>query len=145
MYRPMDLNDISDIVRIEQSVYSTPWTRKEIREHLEHGIGTVRIERRSIVAYALYMQDRSRFILQRLVVRPDQRRKGYGSDLLLSISDGRRLVTYIPEEDLDAQQFMRACCHRCVRIKPKFFDGSRNAYVFNNRQEAMSGRKAKGS
>lgn len=137
MYRPMDQRDVTEVHQIERRVYLSPWTCKEIREHLDSGLGTVHVERRRIVAYALYGQSKNRFILARLVVHPSHRRQGFGSDMLWYIGSDRQVVAYIPEEDLEVQQFMRAAGYKCTRIKHGFFSNNGTAYMFRNRQGVL--------
>ena len=45
MFRNLTLNDINAVAEIEGDCFLTPWTRKDIREHLEDGIGTVKSSR----------------------------------------------------------------------------------------------------
>ena len=44
------------------------------------------------------------------------------------------MIVYIPDDDLDAHLFLRACGFKCVEIKRNWFADSKTAYVFSNKK-----------
>ncbi len=132
MNRPLKLTDVEAVFKLEQRIFVEPWTRKEIRRHLDGGLGTVEIVRGKIAAYALYGQCRNHFILARIAVHPDKQRSGIGRELLKLICRDRRMVTFVPDDETEVQLFFRACGLKCTRIKYEWFANGRDAYVFRN-------------
>jgi GNAT superfamily N-acetyltransferase len=79
------------------------------------------------VGFAHYTVFRGRIVLSRLAVAPDVRGRGVGRQLLAEVQRRTathfvsRVTTIVPESDLSALQFARACGAKAVGLLRGYF------------------------
>lgn len=134
--RGMLVCDLADLARSERESFGgdgwsaerlRPWTRFDppfprigvVAECREPGY-----DEYAAIAHALYTVRRGRLVLNRLVVKPEYRRRGVGRRLVAEIQKRtlthfvRRVVASVCETDLDQQCFLRACGATAIKLIP---------------------------
>lgn len=122
--RWMLARDILALVDMEQRIGG--WDAQRILEvKRQHGVVPMvaeSISTRLVHGYALFRIHPRGFEMLRLLVHPDYRRRGVGSQLINRICNKldpiqkRRLVLDVHERDLAMQLFLRSCGFQATRI-----------------------------
>lgn len=110
---------MDDVLRIENSSFDTPWTEQDFLECLRQNncIGMVAMSLDSkckVVGFMIYELHKSRLHLLKMVVDPDVRRNGVGSQmvsrLIDKLSQQRRneIRIEVSERNLNAQLFLKS-------------------------------------
>lgn len=117
-------NDLKDILKIENTC-EHPWTEKRFIESLRRrdGIGMVAQLNNSIVGYVTYRFRDEHLRLTNLVVHPEYRRIGIGTQIInkmkykVDFSPRRKAIYFdIRETNLDMQLFLKKMDFRAIRI-----------------------------
>lgn len=138
--------DLPDVLAIESESFRPSWDEAEFRRLLRarDAIGLVATDARNTpVGFVLYRLHRDHIRVVRLAVHPAFRRIGIGTIMVDRMADkltqqGRDHVRIdVPESDLDAQLFLRACGFWAVRVERcaalAWPDGLQDSYVFTYR------------
>jgi ribosomal-protein-alanine N-acetyltransferase len=126
--RWMIRKDMPDVLRIEAACFGhSGWTEGDFVEQLRQRNTTsyVVLDGQRVVGYILLHLRHDHISLLNFAVDPAYRRRGYGRALIEKLkskinanSHSRgRFVTYIPEENLPAQLFLRACGIGCFGLR----------------------------
>lgn len=115
--------DMPDVLRFESSL-DDPWSREDILTLLRQRncIGMVAEQGEKVVGYMLYELHERRIDLLRLVVCPRHRSLGVGRQMLEKIqsklSTHRRshIIADVPDGNLPAQKWLRACGWRAICV-----------------------------
>lgn len=104
------ISDLPDVLEIEKLSFQYPWTQEDfqlpqyVKTHLVY-----RLNRR-VVGYVIY-NDRE---LVRIAVHPAARRTGVGSNLINHHT--MKQHTFVPEENLKAQLFLKSLDFKAVKV-----------------------------
>lgn len=86
--RPMQVEDLDAVVRIEPTLYSHPWTRTNFQDSLKSGHSAwVMLMDDEVVAYALMMVVLDEASLLNISVAKPYQRQGFGQDILQHMID----------------------------------------------------------
>src|SRR6187399_3313234 len=84
--------ETADILGLEQLCYPDPWTERIIRTFVVAAslpnkgyIARVIMEGQAVLGYAFASKQERQLLVERLGVRPENRRKGIGSGLMVSL------------------------------------------------------------
>ena len=112
--------ETAEILGLEQLCYPSPWDERVIgaflvAASLPHKGYLVRIlkEGDAVVAYALASRQEGQLLVERLGIRPEHRRKGIGSGLMVSLIYAARemklpaVTCSLDEENLGGQLFLK--------------------------------------
>ncbi|MBC7853456.1 MAG: GNAT family N-acetyltransferase [Pirellulaceae bacterium] len=112
--------EISDILRLEQRCFPRPWEERLVRSFVVAAclpkkgyLARVIMEGKEVVAYAFASQHEGQLLVERLGVRPENRRKGVGSGLMVSLILAARnwklpaITCSVDEENLGGQLFLK--------------------------------------
>ena len=81
--RPMQMADLDDVMAIEPTIYTHPWTRGNFSDSINSGYSAWVLEaNQSIIGYALLMMVLDEAHLLNLSVAKDQQKQGLGRYLL---------------------------------------------------------------
>jgi len=131
--------DYDEIIRIEQDVFSVPWTREELQAAMRNSqtIGCVAVMNYQIVEYCVYRFTKTRIEIENLAVDRQHWKQGIGSALVsrlyekLSKAKRRSLRAVVVETNVNAQCFLRSCGFEFNETIRQPFDSiDRDAYVF---------------
>jgi ribosomal-protein-alanine N-acetyltransferase len=91
-YRPITLQDISDIMAIERSAYTYPWSERFFRQELQvHCARSFLAEREGRIAgYVLFWLLPGTVDIHNIAVHQDFRRRGLGRSLLENVIEEAR-------------------------------------------------------
>jgi [ribosomal protein S18]-alanine N-acetyltransferase len=82
-FRPMQACDLDHVSRIEQAIYSHPWSRGNFSDSLEAGYSCWALERGGIlIGYGILMLAADEAHLLNLSIAAQMQRRGYGRALL---------------------------------------------------------------
>jgi len=82
-FRVMVEDDLDDVIAIENSIYSFPWTRGIFHDCINIGyICRVFLHKDKIIAYSIISVAADESHLLTIVVAEDEQRKGYGKKML---------------------------------------------------------------
>lgn len=139
--RWMIRRDLDDVVRIDAESFPDAWGGDQFLAALKERncIGLVAERDGEIVGFALYELHSRRIEVLRLAVERRHRLQGVGRDLLRQLQgklsrDARRdLQVRVPERNLEAQLFLRACGIPAICVLDNALDGGESAYLFRFR------------
>ncbi len=129
----MTPSDIAEVVRIEETAFSTPWSEATFRTLLEReGVELWVAEwEDQFAAYAILWQVLDEGELANIAVRPDLRGRGIGSALLsrvLEVAEGsgvRSLYLEVRESnELAREMYARRGFHE-IGVRKGYYDGPR--------------------
>jgi len=87
-YRPMSMQDLDEVMRIEPRIYAFPWTRGNFKDSIESGhVAEVMESQQSIIGYALMMMVLDEAHLLNLSIDQPYQGKGLGRELLMHMVD----------------------------------------------------------
>jgi ribosomal protein S18 acetylase RimI-like enzyme len=114
--------DLLDVHLLETRSFADPWRLEDLRCLLRRdGIAGVVAEAGSIVVgFAIHERTHATLTVLALAVDPGSRRRRVGRRLVDHVIDRpdrpARVVIDVPEADLDAQKFLRACGVKAIGI-----------------------------
>lgn len=120
--RGMVPRDLLDVHRVETRSFSDPWRLEDLRYLLRRdGIAGVVAEAGSlVVGFAIHERCRGMLAVLALAVDPESRLRGVGRRLIDHVIDRpdrpARVVIDVPEADLEAQKFLRACGVKAIGV-----------------------------
>jgi ribosomal protein S18 acetylase RimI-like enzyme len=113
--RWMIKRDIEDALKIEADGSAPRWTENVLIKNLRrrNTIGVVGEYNDQVLCFGIYTLGKGIIEVDKLAVTYSQRRKGYGSELLLHLKNKlnnrrNRLFFRVHESDLDTQLFLKA-------------------------------------
>lgn len=131
--------DYDDVIRIEQDVFTVPWTRDELQAAMRNSqtIGCVAVMNYQIVGYCVYRFTKTRIEIENLAVDRKHWKQGVGSAMInrlyekLTKATRTSLRAVVVETNVDAQCFLRSCGFQFSEtIRQPFDSVDRDAYVF---------------
>ena len=112
--------ETAEIVGLEKVCYPTPWSERIIRTFVVAAslpkkgyVARVIMEGKEVLGYAFASRQEGQLLVERLGVRPEHRRKGIGSGLMVSLiftaQDWKLPVVTcsLDEENLTGQLFLK--------------------------------------
>lgn len=145
--RAMIPRDLLDVHHVETRSFSDPWRLEDLRCLLRRdGIAGVVAEAGSVVVgFAIQERCRGTLTVLALAVEPKFRLRGVGRRLVDHAIDRpdrpARVVIDVPEADLDAQKFLRACGVKAIGILTARQAGCRVDVIrFEDRASECSGK-----
>lgn len=91
-----------------------------------------------VKGYVLAHNSDSGVVVHRLVVHPEHRGKGYGTQLLRSMMlKGREHLVYCPERWLDSQRWLTRRGWTAIRVERGYYSGQ-DAFVFRRGPRSKS-------
>jgi len=87
---PMEARHISELARIEQACFSTPWTENALREELGKGIFLVAEQEKNIMGYVGCQTVLDEGYITNIAVAPTYRRQGVGRALIRGLQTQAR-------------------------------------------------------
>jgi len=112
--------ETAEILGLEQLCYADPWTERIIRTFViaaglpEKGyVARVLKKGDAVIAYAFASRQERQLLVERLGVRPENRRKGIGSGLMVSLIYAARemklpvITCSVDDENLGGQLFLK--------------------------------------
>lgn len=128
--------DLDRVLEIERTSSSSPWTEDEFLQTLRgrNNIGMVIEHEQEIVGFMIYRLNRGYIQLLNMAISPDHRHEGAGKAMIdkligkLPVQRRTRLVVTVPESDLGAHLFLKACGLKAVDIEKQYDD--EDLYVF---------------
>ena len=128
--------ETAEILGLEQLCYSDPWTERIIRTFVVAAglpskgyVARVLKEGDAVIAYAFASKQEGQLLVERLGVRPENRRKQIGSGLMVSLIYAARemklpvITCSLDEENLTGQLFLKYGGFRALPVT----DESRSA------------------
>jgi [ribosomal protein S18]-alanine N-acetyltransferase len=112
--------ETADILSLEQLCYPDPWSERIIRTFVVAAglprkgyVARIIMEGKEVVAYAFASRQEGQLLVERLGVRPENRRKGIGSGLMVSLIYAARewklpvITCSLDEKNLAGQLFLK--------------------------------------
>jgi ribosomal protein S18 acetylase RimI-like enzyme len=112
--------ETAEIVGLEQLCYSDPWTERIVRTFAVAAslpkkgyVARIIMEGQAVLGYALASRQEGQVLVERLGVRPENRRKQIGSGLMVSLIYAARemklpaITCSVDEENLAGQLFLK--------------------------------------
>ena len=112
--------ETAEIVRLEQVCFQAPWNERLVRTFMVAAslpkkgyVARVLKEKYAVIAYALASRQEGQLLVERLGVRPENRRKGIGSGLMVSLIFAARemklpvITCSVDEQNLAGQFFLK--------------------------------------
>lgn len=135
---PMTYEHLPQVLGIEQSVFTTPWTEEMFRQEVEGVFGSrtlVAVNGGRVVGYQIAWIFDDEVHLVNIAVNPSFQHKRIGTRLLMhlieeSIDTAKKVVTLeVRASNLGAQAFYRLFGFRTI--------GVRKGYYTDNREDAL--------
>lgn len=131
-YRPMEEKDLSQVMEIEKSSFSQPWSeeamRRELRENSEMAHYIVAESEGQIIAYAGYWQIFDEAHITNVAVEAAYRRRGVGRELMRQLEAQYRLrgILYATLEvragNTAARRLYAGCGFSEAGVRPGFYE-----------------------
>lgn len=112
--------ETEEILGLEQLCYPEPWTELIIRTFVVAAslpkkgyVARIIMEGQAVLGYAFASRQESQLLVERLGIRPESRRKGIGSGLMVSLIYGARemklpaITCSLDEGNLGGQLFLK--------------------------------------
>jgi ribosomal-protein-alanine N-acetyltransferase len=133
--RPMEKEDFDEILRIEETCFHTPWSRKsfEIELKKDISISLVADWDRVVAGYTIGWHIVDEIHIANLAVHPDYRNRGIGEHLI------RNLLTHAEELSLAGLEVRRSNQAARMLYKKLGFEeiGIRANYYVKEREDAI--------
>lgn len=140
--QPMHISHLTEILEIEETVFTTPWTRRMFEHEIARGGGgegprsyaVVAVEGDRVVGYVIAWFLVDEVHLVNIAVRKAYQERGVGSFLLSHLIEkacvaGKIIITLeVRESNTSAQAFYRGFMFRKI--------GVRRGYYTDNREDA---------
>lgn len=138
LFRPMRLEDISDVALMEKICFRSPWSKRMLRGELDNPLAHYHVLQGAageLLAYAgmWVMYDEAH--ITNIAVLPGYRRRGYGRQMmLLSMRaameyDATQMTLEVRESNLPAQQMYRQLDFEVA--------GRRKGYYTDTKEDAL--------
>ncbi len=123
--RWMVRRDFPSVLEIDHDSFDVFWSEEDFLKQLRNRsvIGMVAVDRQEqIVGFMIYRLEKNGYEILRLAVAPDCRRQGVGIAMLdkmadkLSRNHRTRFYMSVPEDNLDAQLWLRDCGIKAIGI-----------------------------
>ena len=138
LVRPLWLDDLDEVMKIEESSYPFPWTRGIFEGCIRAGYAGFGLQVDSeLIGYAVYNWGAGESHLLNLCVHPDWRKRGYGKTLLEhSINHARALdcqvmFLEVRPSNAGASQLYRDCGFEEIGKRPAYYQSE------NGREDAL--------
>jgi len=140
--RWMIRRDMAEVLEIENASFDNPWSESDFVTALRQRncIGMVAELDDRVVGFMIYELHKTRLHVLDFAVHPDWRRVGIGdqlaSKLIRKLTKERRtrIIVYVRETNLSAQQFFRNAGFRAISVMREFYDDTdEDAYVMEYR------------
>lgn len=124
---PMETRHISELARIEQACFSTPWTENALREELGKGIFLVAEQEKNIMGYVGCQTVLDEGYITNVAVAPTYRRQGAGRALIRSLQTRARAsrLTFVTLEVRSSNEpaiaLYRQMGFTVVGVRPHFY------------------------
>ena len=87
LIRPMNADDLDQILAIEQASFSAPWSRESMQQELvndqaHYFVACTKEDQKNVLGYAGYWQIMDEGHIMNIAVRKDTRCKGIGKELM---------------------------------------------------------------
>lgn len=127
--RPMEAEDLEEVLAIEERSFTAPWTRGAFERLLRRPTAgaLVAVEGESVVGYAVFWTVDGECELGNLAVRPDARRRGLGRRLVRAAcgaarrAGARTLYLEVRESNEAARSLYRELDFRNVTRRPGYY------------------------
>ncbi|KPJ67819.1 MAG: hypothetical protein AMJ43_02340 [Coxiella sp. DG_40] len=80
--RPFSNSDLPVILHIERITQLTPWSERDFKESLQHGICRVLLKNNEIIGFIVFSLQTSECEILNLCIKPEHQNQGYGFKLL---------------------------------------------------------------
>lgn len=83
-YQKMHTRHLKAVIDIEESIYTDPWTKKQLRNMLpnENARMFTVVENHEVIAYMIMHKDNNDWLIENLTVAKEHQRRGIGTQLL---------------------------------------------------------------
>ena len=146
LIRPMTVADLDGVLRIEQAVFTTPWSRESFKQDLKRddGIAMVLVENDRIMGYITGWHVLDEIHIGNLAVDTQFRNRGYAKRLIRKIMEVRAPVLCIwlevRESNRAARQLYQSLGFEEVTLRRGYYsDDGENAIVMMYRQDQSAG------
>lgn len=142
-FRWMDRRDLFDVLSIERSSFSDPWTEKEFinvlgkRDCVGHIAEILYGNRKQTVGFVVYYLAKTEIEIASVAVAVEFRRRGFGRQIVewikskLSHDRRPRMFSIVRESNLAAHLFFKSCGLRAVKVeKAPFSNNEEDGYKF---------------
>lgn len=135
---PFSTDDLDCVLKIENSVYTLPWSRESYTELLLLDSTRMWVAKRdaTLVGYMLYQMSPQEFELHTIAVAPNMQRRGIGKQLLERLlmeaqrSRIARIFLQVRPSNRAAFELYRAFDFHVVGVRKKYYqDNLEDAYV----------------
>ncbi len=87
LIRPMKAEDLDQVLAIEQSSFSAPWSRESMQQELvndqaHYFVASIKDDEKNVLGYAGYWQIMDEGHIMNIAVRTDRRHEGIGKELM---------------------------------------------------------------
>lgn len=137
VFRPLDIQDLEQVVGIESEAYDDPWSRELLSQSLGAPMTytLARFEGSICQAYAIYQVVFSDAHLLNLAVAPKHQRQGLGNDLLSRIAQdcfrrgAHSFFLEVRPSNLAAIKLYQKNGFRKLMVREKYYPNGEAAFV----------------
>lgn len=138
LLRPMRVEDVEQVVRVERSIYEFPWTRGNFLDsmHARYHCYVYELEH-ALVGYGVVMTGADEAHLLNLSIAAEWQRRGYGRQLLERFLEAARsrgasriILEVRPSNPRAARMYERAG-FRVIGVRPGYYPAA------NGREDAV--------
>lgn len=123
--RWMIRRDIAEVLDIAAKSFPSPWGEEDFLERLrQHNcIGLIAEIGEKVVAFFVYELEAKHIHLMNMAVHPSYRRRGIGRLCIQKLASKllshrrTRITAILPESNLSAHLFLRACDFRAIQVQ----------------------------
>jgi len=110
VFRPMEHEDLDQVLSIEAACFTTPWSRVSFENELSksHGISTVAVSEGRVAGYLIVWMVADEIHIANIAVHSDWRRQGIGSRMIHQILDNTNGFKWIGLEVRRSNRVARA-------------------------------------
>ena len=133
-FRPMQVEDVDEVLAIEEASFSMPWSRESMLHELEGDHGAhyiVAVSGGEILGYAGFWQVFDEAHITNVAVRPDSRGQGVGEALLRELDDLCRQLGILYQTlevrvtNMPARKLYQKAGFYSAGIRPGFYERPR--------------------
>lgn len=135
--RRLRSQDLSSVIKIENSSFPSPWSKQEFSATLKlpNVIGNVVEIDQEIVGYIIYeiIANAECLHVLNLAVSPDWRRQGVGKALIqkmMSSTDWLSISLMVSDRNLDCHLFLKKMAFEAFSVARDYFAEDHDAYEF---------------